>query len=324
MKNGRILALCAMLLLSVSISLHAQSVNLGSHRVSLKAAFEKIEKASKYKIAYNSSLVDANRIVNVSNTKGEAIEVLRSVLSNAGYSYEVNGNYITVKPQTPKQKQVEKKESTTNRKVTGKVVDEEGEPIIGASIVVKGTKIATVSDIDGNYTLNNVPEDAEISISYIGFTPLNYKASDNNLAKVTLQEATKGLNEVVVIGYGTQLQTKLTSAVGSIKGSQLDNIANGTIASMQGTTPGLTILDKGGSPGRSSTTMRVRGVTTINNSDALILVDGVEQRLDDLNPDDIDNISILKDAAATAIYGSRAANGIVLVTTKRAKRERSR
>ena len=125
------------------------------------------------------------------------------------------------------------------------------------------------------------------------------------------------LDELVVVGYGQQRKVSITGAVGSIKNENINKLANSSTAALQGLSPGLTILDRGGAPGRSNTTLRVRGITTINNSDALLLVDGVEQRISDINPDDIESISVLKDASTTAIYGSRAANGVILVTTKR-------
>jgi len=201
-------------------------------------------------------------------------------------------------------------------KISGSVKDREGNSLIGATITVKGTDVGTITDNDGNFTLETSPQ-AVLIIHYIGYLTQEVKINDRKAIPVVLQEDSKTINEVVVVGYGQQKKVSVTGAVGSIKNEDINRLANSTTAALQGVLPGLTILDKGGSPGRSNTVLRIRGITTINNSDALLLVDGVEQRIEDINPDDIENISILKDASTTAIYGSRAANGVVLVTTKR-------
>ncbi|MBR0533026.1 MAG: TonB-dependent receptor, partial [Bacteroidales bacterium] len=201
--------------------------------------------------------------------------------------------------------------------IQGVVVDGQGAPVIGASVFVKGdSSKGAATDVDGVFSLA-VHEGVTLVVSAIGFQSVEIPASSG--MKVTLAEDTEFLDDVVVVGYGTQKKVNMTGAVGSIKSESINKFANSTTASMQGVSPGLTILDKGGAPGRANTTLRVRGITTINNSDALLLVDGVEQRISDVNPDDIESISILKDASTSAIYGSRAANGIVLITTKRAK-----
>lgn len=319
MKNRRIPALCLGLLLSGSFALHAQNVNLGSNKVSLKAAFEKIEKASKYKIAYNSTQVDANRTVTVSKTQGDAMAMLRAVLADAGYSYEINGNYITVKPQATQQKQTEKKGSVKTRKITGNVVDASGEPIIGATVLVKGSNNGTITDMDGNYTLTDVPDDAEITISYIGFAPQSYKATDRNLAKLTLQEDSKALSEVVVVGYGTQKRANLTGAVSTISS---DDIGGRPVTSaagaLQGADPSVNLTFNSGSLD-SDYSVDIRGVASINGGTPLILADGMEVSLNQINPNDIESVSILKDASASSIYGAKASSGVILITTKKGK-----
>jgi TonB-linked SusC/RagA family outer membrane protein len=204
--------------------------------------------------------------------------------------------------------------------VKGRIVDEKGDPIIGATVVVYGDVVrGTVSDMDGNFRIDGVPSDGALKFSYVGMKSQIVQINNKEIINVTLLPDLEMLDEVVIVGYGQQKKISVTGAVGSIKSENINRLANSTTASMQGLTPGLTILDKGGSPGRSNTVLRVRGITTINNSDALLLVDGIEQRISDINPDDIESISILKDASTTAIYGSRAANGVVLITTKRGK-----
>lgn len=319
MKNRRFPALCFALLLSGSLAMQAQTITLGSNKVSLKAAFEKIEKASKYKIAYNSSLVDANRVVTVSQTKGDALDILRAVLASAGYGYELSGNYVTVKQEGSQQKHADRKEAARTLKVTGNVADAMGEPVIGATVMVKGSNNGTITDIDGNYTLNDVPDNSEITISYIGFMPHTYKATDRNLAKVILQEDNKVLSEVVVVGYGTQKRANLTGAVATISS---DDIGNRPVTSaagaLQGADPSVNLTFNTGSLD-SDYSVDIRGVASINGGTPLVLADGMEVSLNQINPNDIESISILKDASASSIYGAKASSGVILITTKKGK-----
>lgn len=207
-----------------------------------------------------------------------------------------------------------------NITVKGSVRDLKGESLIGVTVLVKETAIGTVTDLNGSFILENVPENAILQFSYVGMEPQEVPVAGKTLINVTMKEAAELLEEVLVVGYGTQKKASLTSAVSSVKNESINRLANDGVAALQGLSPGLTILDKGGSPGNSNTILRIRGITTINNSNALILVDGIEQRISDINPDDIESISILKDASATAIYGSRAANGVLLITTKRGEK----
>jgi len=200
--------------------------------------------------------------------------------------------------------------------ITGTVVDTAGSPIVGASVIEKGTSNGAISGADGGFTLA-VSANAVVEASFLGYLPQTVDTANGTVLRITLTQDMQVLDDVVVVGYGVQRKVSVTGAVGSVKTESINSMANSTTAAMQGVAPGLTILDKGGSPGRANTTLRIRGITTINNSEALLLVDGVEQRISDVNPDDIESISILKDASTTAIYGSRAANGVVLVTTKR-------
>lgn len=206
------------------------------------------------------------------------------------------------------------------RTVTGLVVDERGEPVIGANVIEVGTTNGTITDFNGNFSLSVSPN-ATLKVSYIGHIDNEILVGNNSTLNIVLKEDTHTLDDVVVVGYGSQKKVSLTSSVGVIKSENINQFANNTVSALQGLAPGLAIVDKGGAPGRTNTMMRVRGITSLNdnNNGALLLVDGIEQRIEDLNPDDIESISILKDASATSIYGSRAANGVILITTKRAK-----
>ena len=205
--------------------------------------------------------------------------------------------------------------------ITGKVIDANNkEPIIGASIQVKGTSIGTMSDLDGQFKITVKDKNASLQVSYVGYKtvvqPLNGKTS----ITITLQESTQELDQVVVIGYGVQKKSDLTGAIASVDADEIAKLpATNVMHAIQGKAAGVEIVQNSGAPGASST-VRIRGMGTINNSDPLYVVDGIPMdNIDYLSPDDIESIEILKDASSAAIYGSRAANGVVLVVTKSGK-----
>ncbi|MVM33013.1 SusC/RagA family TonB-linked outer membrane protein [Spirosoma sp. HMF4905] len=223
--------------------------------------------------------------------------------------------------------------------ITGTVKSESGESLPGINVVIKNTTKGTTTDANGKFTLE-VPATAILVFSGIGFVTKEVPVNNRTRIDVSLATDNKQLDEVVVVGYGTQKRESLTNSVAQIGGEEIARRPVSNIQqSLQGQLPGVTVLDQGGSPGRSNTAIRVRGITTFNingigntagtnngsggydmsKNDALVIVDGIEQRLSDINPDDIETVTVLKDAASTAIYGSRATNGVVLVTTKRAK-----
>lgn len=314
LKAGKIL--CKLFLVAVFlvngllVTAQHQQVNLSGVKLSLKAAFKQIEQQTNLFVDYSVRDVNDSRIIKELPEASNVKSVLEQLLNGTGCVVTFsNGHAIIAK---------EGKVAVATGKITGVVKDQKGEPVIGANVVEKGTSNGTVTDLDGKYSLS-VSEGSVLVVSYIGYNSQEVKVGKEDMLNIALTEDSETLEEVVVIGYGQQKKVSVTGAVGNIKNESINRLANSTTASMQGVAPGLTIQDKGGSPGRSSTTMRIRGVTTINNSDALLLVDGIEQRISDINPDDIESVSILKDASTTAIYGSRAANGVVLVTTKRGK-----
>jgi len=201
---------------------------------------------------------------------------------------------------------------------TGTITDANGEPIVGASVQVKGTHDGAVTDLDGRFSLSNVPKNATLLISYVGFTTQEVTWKGSPL-KIRLTEDQQSLNEVVVVGYGTQKKANLSGSVAQINGKALENRPINNVSSgLQGLMPGITITGTNGAPGMDGGSIRVRGVGTLNNASPYILVDGVEtSNLNSLDPQDIESISVLKDAASAAIYGSKASNGVVLITTKR-------
>ena len=241
-------------------------------------------------------------------------------MKNTGYQYEIVDRQIIIKSKSVSSvSHPNALFQSSPRKITGQVKDALGEPIIGANVVVKGTTNGTITDIDGNFSLE-VPENAILVVSFIGYTDGTVEVGNSSKVMVSLSEDTQKLDEVVVVGYGTQKKVNLTGAISSLDAETLENrpITNSTQA-FQGT-QGVYVNQAGAQPGADGATIRIRGQGTLNDNNPLILVDGIEFPLEAVNPNDIESISVLKDAASSAIYGSRAANGVVLVKTKGGKK----
>ena len=201
--------------------------------------------------------------------------------------------------------------------ISGRVVDMQGEPIIGANVVVKGTTNGSITDLDGNYTVKTTPG-TTLEITYMGYKKVEVKAKEGLVT--TLQEDTEILDEVVVVGYGVQKKVNLTGSVASIDAEKIANRPVMNVGqALAGAAPGVRVTQGSGAPGDENINIQVRGQGSFNNSSPLILVDGVEADMGPLNSDDIESISVLKDASSAAIYGARAANGVILITTKKGK-----
>ena len=205
--------------------------------------------------------------------------------------------------------------------VTVTVVDTKGEPIIGANVIEKGTTNGIITDIDGKFTLEVAPG-AVVQVSYIGYNTQEVKVGNQSTLAIQLVEDTQALSEVVVVGYGVQRKVTTTGAVTKLEGDEINKmtVVNATKA-LQGLSPGITVVDRGGAPGSDDPEIYLRGVGTTGNAKPLVLVDGIEMSLSQIPSSEIENISVLKDAASASIYGSRAAHGVILVTTKRGKKD---
>ena len=208
------------------------------------------------------------------------------------------------------------------KKITGTVVDNTGEPVIGANVVVKGTTLGSITDMDGKFIIEDVPSNGTLQISYIGYKSIEMPIGSQSDFKITLQEDSEKLDDVVVVGYGVQKKVTVTGSVASVTGKELKaspttNLTNGMVGRM----PGVIGFQTADEPGGGGTTIRIRGTNSLGSNDPLVVIDGVPDRdggMNRLNPTEIESISVLKDASA-AIYGARAANGVVLITTKRGK-----
>lgn len=301
-------------LVNASVNAQTERITLAAENQTVQDVLSMIEAKSNYTFFYNNRLVDVHRNVSVSAIDSDVFKILDQVFTGTNVVYSVVDNRIvlSLKRELP---QVEQTEGS----VKGAVVDVAGIPVIGANVVIVGTTIGTITDIDGNFVLS-APEGATLEISYIGYLPQTVKADSGKELKIVLKEDSKSLDEVVVVGYGTQKKVNLTGAVTSLDAETLENrpITNSTQA-LQGT-QGVYVNQAGAQPGADGATIRVRGQGTLNDNNPLILVDGIEFPLEAVNPNDIESISVLKDAASSAIYGSRAANGVILVKTKSGKK----
>lgn len=309
-KFYRVLSLGVSLILAGNLTVYAQKVTFNGEQLSLKQAFQKIESVSKYKVAYNVSQLDINKTV-VLNQKGkDVLQVVEELLKGTGCTYKVNGNYIVIVPQG----------KGAVKKVQGVVKDVSGEPVIGASVMVKGTTTGTITDFDGNFVLE-APDEAVLEISYIGYQTQQLKSIAGKLLSVVLKEDTEILDEVVVVGYGTMKKSDVTGSVSAAKGSDIMKAQSfSALDGLKGKASGVNIFSNSGQPG-GNTRVIIRGVGTINSStEPLYVVDGVVMEdFKYVNPNDIERIEVLKDASSAAIYGARGANGVIMVTTKRGK-----
>lgn len=302
------------------ISLHEVNgiYSLSADRTTVKQVFDYIERNSKYVFVYDQQVKNILSENITFKTKGKTIEeILADVCSQVGLNYQINNRQvsITAGARTASKQAQPKKE--TAKSISGTVTDGNGEPLIGATVRVKGSSTGTVTDIDGNYTLN-VPAHAELEISYIGFIDQQIHVGNQANYNIILKENANNLDEVVVIGYGAVKKKDLTGAVAAVKGEELVNKRSTMLSNaLQGTLSGVTVSRSSSAPGSGASSIRVRGITTIGESSPLVIVDGVEGSLDYVNANDVESISVLKDAAAASIYGSKAAAGVILVTTKR-------
>lgn len=292
---------------------HSQNAKVSIHmnNVKLDKILNEIENQTDYLFIYNNQ-VDINKIISV-KVKNEAVaQVLDRILSGTGINYELEGTHIILTTEAIKDLHAQQQAKT----VTGTVTDVSGEPIIGANIRIKGTTTGTITDIDGNFSIEAEPQSV-IEVSYIGYLTQETVINNQKSIRFLLKEDTKTLDEVVVIGYGVQKKADLTGSVANINTEKLNTQSNANIGqALQGKIAGVDIVSQGGAPG-SGTRIMVRGIGTLNNASPLYIVDGVYMNsIDHINPNDIASIDVLKDASSAAIYGSRAANGVIIVTTK--------
>lgn len=291
------------------------TVTLKAEQTSLVSLFAQIEKQSEFMFFYVDADVQNVRVtINAHNKTID--EVLSQAFKGTNLTYTINDRNINIlKRGFTSNHEVQQKQT---KHISGKVTDINGVPIIGANVIEKGTTNGNITDVDGNFDFNVSSSSSVLQISYIGYLPQSITVGSKSSFIIKLMEDSQKIDEVVVVGYGTQKKINLTGAITSvdvgkiIESRPITNISNG----LAGIAPGLYVNSDSNDPG-SNASLLVRGQGTLNNSAPLVLVDGVESNIGFVAPQDVANISVLKDAASSAIYGSRAANGVILITTKK-------
>lgn len=320
----RIRFLLALLCFSLAsgYSAYAQKVTINLQNVKLEKVFDAITKQTGLSVAYSRPTVNPDQNVSISATNEELSDVLKRLFAGTNVAFEIGEEKIYLKDGKTSSNG---SQQVKTKNVSGVIVDTNGEPVIGASVLVKGTTNGTITDMDGKFTINDVPENSTLDISYIGYKTMTLKATDKNLSRLVLHEDTEVLDEVVVVGYGVQRKRDVSTAVSSVKAEALaNNPASDFRQALVGKMPGVQVTTPSGDP-EGSVSIRVRGISTVNaGSDPLYIVDGVpmERGFANMNTNDIESIEVLKDASAAAIYGSRGSNGVVLITTKKGTSEK--
>lgn len=310
-KNNNV---CRLLIIAVFTSFSVftyaqhQQVNLKGDKVTLKSAFKQIEQQTQLFVDYNTKDINDSDVISQLPKSNSVKKVLEQLLKDSGCTVTFSNGHIIIK----KHEQI----SQQRKKISGIVKDETGEPIIGANVSEKGTSNGAITDLNGQYTLETA-EGASLKISYIGYNPKEVKVGNSNVLNISLREDAKVLDEVIVVGYTVTSKRSLISSVTSVKADDLASVPAANITqTLAGRSPGLIVQSSGGGINNNSK-ISIRGGET-----PLIVIDGIIREYSDfttLSPNDIESMSLLKDASATAAYGSRAGNGIIQVTTKRGK-----
>lgn len=305
-------------LLCLNLSIYSQSISLKMSNVSVKKAMMELQTKSGYSFVYIAGDVDTDRTVSINASQLK--DAVAQILKGQNVSYEIQGKNIVIKKGS--QQQVT---SGKRKKVTGTVKDANGEPIIGATVVEKGTTNGTVTDFDGNFVLE-ATEGTSLEISYIGYKTQQLTADSGKTLAVILNEDAEVLDEVVVMGYTTQSRNTLTGATVALKEEKLKDVSTANVSSMlDGKVAGMNVSVSSGKPGGTGR-IRIRGKGSLGSSlDPIWVVDGVIYNEDPrLSPNEIDNLTVLKDASSTALYGSRASNGVIVITTKKGSKDRQK
>ena len=299
------------------LSLELDDVTLGS-------VLEEIENNSDFFFLYNAKLIDINREVTISAENEKISDILSSLFSDTGVKYMVYDRQIVLSAVELKIPTESKPESEYQQIIRGIVTDEKGNPLPGVSVVVKGTTLGTLTDISGSYNLTNISPDATLVFSFIGMSTQEIQVTDKTQINVVLKEEAIGLDEVVVIGYGTQKKNDLTGSVVRINMEGKELAANVTLGqALQGNNPGINV--SGGGLAGAEMDISIRGRTSLSATDnPLIVLDGIiyNGSISDINVNDVESIDILKDASAAAVFGSRSANGVMIITTKKGKSDK--
>ncbi len=290
----------------------AQRVTFTYTDVPMQTVFAAIRQQTGMTVSYSKPSVNPDQTVSIEAQDEEITGVLDRLFKGSAIAYKIEGNTILLS----------RKEIVPAVKVTGTIMDAKGEPVIGATVQIDGTTNGTVSDFNGAFSIDAAPKSTLI-VSYVGYQSQRITVKDATPLRITLHEDTEVLDEVVVVGYGTLRKSDLTGAIASVKTEELNQTTASFEQALVGHTPGVEIKQTSGAPG-SSASIHIRGVNSIYGGvEPLYVIDGYPATKDAyINPGDVESIQVLKDAASAAIYGSRAAGGVVLITTKRGTKDK--
>jgi len=317
----RCLSLLVVIFAQVILSgVYAQTTNITIQKrnVTVKEVLTLIEKSSQLVFFYTDRDINLNRKVSIDVKNQPVTKVLDELFKNSLNEFKLDGKQVYI---SKKLKQVEEKVKPASKiiKISGIITDEKNQSVIGATVMLNGTGKGTVTDVKGRFTIET-PEDGQLKISYIGYESKLVDINGNSNLNISIAQSLRSLDEVVVVGYGAQRKETVVGAISTVKASDIIQTPVANISNaLNGRLPGLIAMQRQGEPGRDDAEIYIRGKSTLEGSAAtpLILVDGVERSFAELDANEIETISILKDASATAVYGVRGANGVILVTTKR-------
>ena len=291
--------------------------------IAINSILEEIEKCSDYIFFYSDKVKSSlKQRVKVSNGTYTVEEVLNNILSNTNLTYEINEKQISLLEKlSPQKEQRPEKPQSDQQTIKGKVVDKEGIPVIGANVIIEGTTTGVSTDLDGNFELKGVKLPVQLAFSYLGFETQRVIMTSNSFQNITLKEKASEIGEVVVTAWGREKKTTMVGSVSSVDPAELKGPTSNLTTMLAGRVAGLISYQLSGEPGRDNAQFFVRGIGTFGSgqSNPLILINGIESTSTDLariQPDDIQGFSVLKDATATSMYGTRGANGVLLITTK--------
>lgn len=313
-----ILLFASLMAMSEPIYSQSMKLNLSTENSSLLDIFRQIEDQSEFHFSLTQDEVKSIEHLSIEMNNVSISDILDHVLKKTGLGYKIIDRNVLIKKKGNGEQRIDITQKET--KVTGKVTDKKGEPIPGVSVVVKGTTTGVITDTNGNYAFADIAENSVLQFSFVGMSPQEIAISGKKSVDVVLEEENIRLQEVVAVGYGIQKKVNLTGAVSSIdfnnetiKSRSLTNLSS----ALAGMTSGASIIQSNGQPSGGEATIRIRGTGSLNVSqNPLVIIDGQVGDMSNVHPNDVDNISVLKDAASSAIYGSRASNGVILITTK--------
>ncbi len=315
MKLTAILLFVGLMQVSATVYSQATKFNLSAQNKQIVEILKEIEESSDFRFIYIREQVDVERSVSLNTQNATVEEILKNIFSGQGISFEVmEDNLILLSPEVRKKALA----SEQQKSVTGKVTDTFGQPLPGVTVVLKGTTHGTVTNTDGNYTISNIPENATLQFSFVGMKSKETTIDGRTTINVILENENVGMEEVIVIGYGTQKKSRVLGAVAQISSKDLQSSPTMNLSSMlQGKLSGVISKQSSGQPGYDGASLSIRGLSTLGDNSPLVVVDGIPRPFPSINPDEIESLTVLKDASSAAVYGVRASNGVILITTKK-------